>query len=140
VSDCVAASSKHWPSLPSCARRRGSTAERAALAAAWRAAAAGSARLVLVSGEAGIGKTTLVEELRGWCARHGAVAVEARCYAAEGPLAYGPVVDWLRHPALRPALARLDRARLTDLARLLPELLDEVPELPRPGPLPEHEQ
>jgi hypothetical protein len=41
---------------------------------------------------------------------------------------------------MRPELARLDRARGTDLARVLPELLDEIPELPAPCPLPEHEQ
>jgi len=110
----------------------GRTAERAALIAAWRAAAAGAPRLVLVCGEAGIGKTQLVEELCAWCARRGALTLEARCYAAEGPLAYGPVVDWLRDPAMRPALARLDRARLTDLARLLPELLDEIRTCRRP--------
>ncbi len=112
----------------------GHAAERAALIAAWRAAAAGAPRLVLVCGEAGIGKTQLVEELRDWCARRGALTLEARCYAAEGPLAYGPVVDWPRHPAMRPALARLDRARLTDLARMLPELLDGIPDLPAPRP------
>lgn len=118
----------------------GRAAECAGLVAAWRAADAGASRLVLVSGEAGIGKTRLVEEFTAWCARGGAVHAAARCYPAEGPLAYGPVVDWLRHPALRPALRLLDRARLTELARLLPELLDDVADLPSPLPLPEGEQ
>ncbi len=57
----------------------------------WRAAAAGAPRLVLLSGEPGIGKTRLVEELRAWCAQRGAVTAVARSYPAEGVLAFGPV-------------------------------------------------
>lgn len=114
--------------------------EQAALAAAWQQATAGAARLVLVGGEAGIGKSRLVEELGAWCARRHAVVVVARCHAAEGPLAYGAVVDWLRTPAVRARLARLEPARLTELARLLPELLAEVPGLAAPVPLPPGDQ
>lgn len=118
----------------------GRRAERAVLVDAWRGAVTGRARFLLVRGEAGIGKTRLVEEFRRWCVRRGAVAADARCYAAEGPLAYGPIVDWLRHRAVRPMLAGLDQVRLTELARLLPELLAETPGLPAPGSLAADEQ
>ncbi|GGT62317.1 SARP family transcriptional regulator [Actinomadura citrea] len=93
------------------------------LAGAWRAAAGGGARFVLVSGEAGIGKTRLVEELR---VRVDAVAVEARAYPAEGTIAYGVVAAWLRSRPVAARLARLDRAGLTELSRLLPELDGDV--------------
>jgi hypothetical protein len=56
-------------------------AEQAQLAAVWRAAASGQAQLVLVTGEPGVGKTRLVDELR---ARAAAVTLEARAYPAEG--------------------------------------------------------
>lgn len=118
----------------------GRAPQRAQLAAAWRSTEAGQAQLVLVSGEAGVGKTRLVEEFRGWCARRGAGTAEARCYPVEGALAFGPVVAWLRSETFRPRLSRLDRARLTEIARLLPELLVEMPDLERPGPLPESDQ
>ena len=62
----------------------GRNRERESLAALWRSAEAGRAQLVLISGEAGAGKTRLVEELLAWCARRGAVTAQARCYAAEG--------------------------------------------------------
>ncbi len=114
--------------------------ERARLGAAWRDARAGIARLVVVAGEPGVGKTRLVEEFRSWCARGGAVTAEARCYAAEGPLPYGLVVAWLRSPALRPRLAALDPVRLGELARLLPELAAEEPGLRPPEAVPEDEQ
>ncbi len=111
----------------------GRAAERARLAAAWDAAAAGRPQLVLVSGEAGVGKTRLVETLRAQAA---AVTVEARAYPGEDPLAYGVATAWLRSQPVAGRLARLDRASLTDLARLLPELAARaVP----PEPLPEAE-
>ncbi|MFD0538706.1 ATP-binding protein [Actinomadura luteofluorescens] len=89
------------------------------LAGAWRAAARGGARFVLVSGEAGAGKTRLVDELR---VRVNAVAVEARAYPAEGTIAYGVVAAWLRSRPVSARLPRLNRAELTELSRLLPEL------------------
>jgi DNA-binding SARP family transcriptional activator len=55
----------------------GRAAELATLRAAWREASAGRARLVLVSGEPGVGKTRLVDELREHA---GAVTVESRAY------------------------------------------------------------
>ena len=70
----------------------GRAPQRARLTDLWRAAEGGGARLVLVTGEAGAGKTRLVEEFRSWCAHRGAATAEARSYPAEGALAYGPVV------------------------------------------------
>lgn len=118
----------------------GRDAEQRQLTAWWRDADSGVVRFVLVSGESGVGKSRLVEEFRARFARRGVATAEARCYPVEGALAYGPVAAWLRSPALRPRLERLDRVRLTELARLLPELLTEVPGLEPPRPLPENDQ
>jgi DNA-binding SARP family transcriptional activator len=118
----------------------GRARERAQLAAVWHSAEAGRAQFVVVCGEPGVGKTRLVDEFHAWCARRGAATAEARCYAAEGEVAYGPVVSWLRSDALRPRLLQLSRARLTELARLLPELLVELPDLDRPALLPASDQ
>ena len=97
--------------------------ERARLAAVWQAAASGHPRLVLVTGEAGIGKTRLVEELR---AHTGAVTAEARGYPGDGSLAYGVATAWLRSGPVAARVTRLVRADLTELARLLPELAGQV--------------
>ena len=56
------------PAAPTGAALIGRQGERARLAELWRAAERGGARFVLVTGEAGIGKSRLVEELRSWCA------------------------------------------------------------------------
>jgi DNA-binding SARP family transcriptional activator len=117
----------------------GRAAQRAHLTRLWRAAERGGARLVLVTGEPGAGKSRLVEEFRSWCAQRGAATAEARSYPAEGALAYGPVVSWLRSDALAGQPGRLDPARQGELARLLPELRPAPGRPPPPGP-PDREQ
>jgi DNA-binding SARP family transcriptional activator/predicted ATPase len=110
------------------------------LQTAWQRATGGQSHLALVSGEAGIGKSRLAEELFLWAGQQGCVAVRTRAYAAEGRLSYGSVMEWLRSDPLRPVLARLDTVWLCEVARLLPELLAERPDLPHPAPLTEYWQ
>src|SRR6185437_9571969 len=98
------------------------------LRAAWQGTVRGRAGLVLVTGEAGIGKTRLAEELLDWTARQGIASARTRCYAAEGRLAYGPITELLRSSALRVALRRLDLQSRAELARVLPELVAESPD------------
>ncbi len=96
-------------------------------------ACGGSGRTVVVLGEAGIGKTRLLEEL-ATLQRDGRLVV-GRCYETEQILPFGPWVE-----ALRAGLGLLDPAALeglepvwrAELARLLPELAD--PDLFAPGP------
>lgn len=89
---------------------------------AWEQAGQQPRRLVLVTGEAGIGKTRLVEELAVWCSHRGAVVSEARSYPAEGSLAFGLVTGWLRSAVYAEHLAGLDEPQRAELSRLLPEL------------------
>jgi hypothetical protein len=107
--------------------------ERRRLAQLWRASERGRAQLLLVTGEAGIGKTRLVDELVRWCARQGAVTAEARSYPAEGALAYGPVAAWLRARPLAARRGTLSRARLAELGRVLPESGVPPPDEPPDG-------
>lgn len=107
--------------------------EWAQLQAAWRTAATGHPHMALLIGEAGIGKTRLADELFTRLNRQGVNTAIAHCYSAEGMLAYAPIVAWLR---ARP-LANLESVWLSEVARLLPEILTQQPELPAPGPLTE---
>ncbi|WP_126553240.1 BTAD domain-containing putative transcriptional regulator [Dictyobacter kobayashii] len=93
---------------------------------------AGSAQLVMLSGETGIGKTRLANELDLWVTRMGIATARARCYAALGQLAYAPIPSWLRCEALQPNLAKLDPLVRTEVARLLPEVLTAHPQLSPP--------
>ena len=107
--------------------------EWAQLQAAWRTTCTGQAQLVILSGEAGIGKTRLAEEIFTQARRQGIPTAAAQCYSAEGTLAYGPTVGWLR---ARP-LPQLESVWLSEVARLLPEVLTQRPDVLSPGPLTE---
>jgi len=111
--------------------------ERSTLVQTWKAAAAGNLQMVVLHGEAGIGKTRLARELMNYIERQGFVVATAACYAAEGRLAYGPVTDLLKTDGIHSAIRDLDYVWQTEIARLLPELLAENPELPPPEPLTE---
>lgn len=125
------------PALMAIAPLVGRQAEWAQLLATWRNTARGEAHCLLLSGEAGIGKTRLAEELINWVGRQGISTAIARCYAAEGSVAYTPVTAWLRSDAFQLRLASLSDIWLTEVARFLPHLLAEKPTLPHPGPLTE---
>ncbi len=99
---------------------------------AWSVAATGRPSLVLIRGEAGIGKSRLAEELIDWCRLETITAVTARCYAGEGRLAYAPIASWLKSDALQPTLRTLDEAWLTDVARLHPMLVTARPDVTTP--------
>ena len=103
-------------------------------------AALGNAMCVFVQGEAGIGKTRLVEELLVWCRERSVTAARARCYAAEGRLAFAPVAEWLRSENLRTDLASMNPIWLSAVARLLPELSNQYPNLQHPQALGENWQ
>ena len=104
----------------------------------WRRVTLGEAHLALILGEPGIGKSRLAEELFESCSRYpNRPAARARCYFAQGQLAYGPVAEWLRSEPVRTARAALPKPQLAELARVLPEILVENPEIAPPQPITE---
>jgi DNA-binding SARP family transcriptional activator/predicted ATPase len=116
----------------------GRAGEWEGLLGCWRRVTQGETRFALIRGEPGIGKTRLAEELFQFCSRFpGAVVVRARCYFAQGQLAYGPVAEWLRGEPMRLVRAQLPKPQLAELARVLPEILVESPDIGAPQPLTE---
>ena len=99
--------------------------------AAWRRANNAGSHVLLIAGDAGMGKTRLAAELANWTARQGFAAAVARCYPAEGHPAYAPLVSWLHSPPLQQALAQVAPVWQAELARLLPELQIIHPDLPK---------
>lgn len=108
--------------------------ELAVLHDAWTRAQQTGAHLVLVTGEPGIGKSRLAEELGRQVRADGHLVAAARAYEAAGRLPWGPVVDLLRSDALRNRVETLDTVWRTEIARLVPELL-ETAEPRGPGQL-----
>jgi len=105
----------------------GREAETATLAGHWQAAVEGTGRLVLIAGEAGIGKTRLAEEVAGRAAAQGARVLRGRAYEVEQDLPFQPVRE-----ALRDVLGTLDPDRAqAALGRWAPHVAGLVPEVHR---------
>src|SRR3954451_6641433 len=106
----------------------GRTSEWQQLISAWQSVVEEGPRVAVISGEPGIGKTRLADELFQACVRQGHAAARSRCYAGQGQVAYAPVAEWLRCDAVRAGLPNLGSHRLAEVARLLPEIRDQFPE------------
>ncbi|MFL5677944.1 MAG: ATP-binding protein [Chloroflexota bacterium] len=90
--------------------------------AAWGASDP-DGHLVIIEGEAGIGKTRLAEAVVGSVRGDGGVVLAGRAYPGEGAIAYGPIAGLLRAGLSLPdgpdRLAALDETALSDLGRLV---------------------
>ncbi len=95
--------------------------------------------LILLEGEAGIGKTRLAEEFLADVQSKGAIVISARCYEGETQFAFGPVVAGLRTilalEGTEQRLKDLPLPWISEAARLLPELYAYRTDLSSPLPL-----
>ena len=91
----------------------------------------GSGALIVgVHGEAGIGKTRLIEEFVDHARALGARTVVARAHQGESNVAYGVLTEALRELLTSRVASQLSEAALEELARLLPELEVEPADSP----------
>jgi tetratricopeptide (TPR) repeat protein len=117
----------------------GRAVEFAHLEGLLRRARGGDGALVLLSGEAGVGKTRLVKEVEALARQGGMLALTGRCVLAEGAPPYQPLLEQIEQvgrlapgPALRTALGE----NAPELAKLMPELRQQFPDIPMPIELP----
>lgn len=108
----------------------GRSEQMARLQAAWARACDTQAGFILVSGEAGIGKTRLAQELAGVATGEGARAVWGRCYEADEAPAFWPWSQILAELLADLAPSTVDRA-LDDVGL---GLVDMAPVVPLRGP------
>ena len=101
-----------------------------------RAAAGEAGRLVVVSGEMGIGKSRLLDELATSAGTSGGRVATTRCHEGEEGLAFGVVADLLRTVLGADAgtFAQLPPDWQREVARLVPELAP-IRGVPEPPPL-----
>lgn len=107
----------------------------ASLAAALARAAGGHGSLVLLAGEAGVGKTRLTDVLVRRAEAHGFEVLVGRCLEADGAPPFWPWLQILRALVGRRSPASLREELGTgavDIARLMPEIRDRLPELSSP--------
>ncbi|MGH7822736.1 MAG: AAA family ATPase [Candidatus Binatia bacterium] len=106
--------------------------ELAALDAVLTEAIGGEGRLVVVTGEPGIGKTSLCDEVSRRARERGATVLWGRCWESGGAPPYWPWIQVLAayvrgrsFPELEAELA----GGAERIARIVPELRDRVPGL-----------
>src|SRR3989440_5154618 len=91
-------------------------------------------QVVLVEGEAGIGKTRLARDFGTWARTQGADVLSGQAFEMGGRLPYQPLVEALRERLEDENAPEdlLDDLWLAELSRLLPELRVRYPDLPAP--------
>jgi tRNA A-37 threonylcarbamoyl transferase component Bud32 len=98
-------------------------------------ALAGRGRVVVLTGEPGIGKTRLATELTIYAQLRGARLLTGRCHEDEGAPPYWPWVQMFRAHAAECAAEQL-RSEMgpgaADIAQLIPDLPQHFPTLPTP--------
>lgn len=115
------------PGSPSSVPLVGRERELTAIRSAWRASAQ-DGRVVLLEGEAGIGKTRLAETVSTTIREAGGIVLAARGYPGEGAIAYAPIAALLRAGlAMRDGASRLET--LDETARLEIGRLVDLPGL-----------
>src|SRR5262245_25046283 len=113
----------------------GRMAELSRLGQRLRDARAGHGAVVLLEGEAGIGKTRTLEELAETARAEGAVVLWGRCYEGEAGRPYGSFGEALTEYARRAPAETLSAdlgLGAAPLTRVVPELRKRLPDLPEP--------
>jgi class 3 adenylate cyclase/tetratricopeptide (TPR) repeat protein len=121
----------------------GRDAEMATLRSGLIAALSGTGGLLLIGGEPGVGKTTLVQQLIREAEQRGALAVFGRCYESEGAVPYSPFVEMLEQALaiMPPELVRDDlKDDAPEIARMVPELRRRFADIGEPLELPPEQQ
>ncbi len=103
----------------------------ATLQALINQAKSGRGQVVLLSGEAGIGKTRLVAEIKTYAAAHDFQLVQGNCFPTDHAIPYAPLLDLLRsfltsHSSSLPApevepFAQAFLSLLPGISHLLPD-------------------
>ena len=114
----------------------GRTIELAALHTMVEEVMRGQSRIVLLSGEAGIGKSRLASETKTYAASKGLLLIEGQCFPTDRSCPYAPLLDLMRsHFASQSVteIAKELKPFAHELAQLIPDL---IPPLPDAAPMP----
>jgi DNA-binding CsgD family transcriptional regulator/tetratricopeptide (TPR) repeat protein len=99
----------------------------------------GSGRVVLVSGEAGVGKSRLVAEAKAFAVSQGFLLLQGNCFQTDQAIPYSPFLDLIRTqviaPAFLPALPDFHQFA-QEFSRRFPELTLLTPDLAAPPAAP----
>jgi tetratricopeptide (TPR) repeat protein len=104
----------------------GRSAELTALHSLIDQAESGKGQVVLVSGEAGIGKSRLAAEAKTYATAHGFIMLQGKCFTSDRSCPYAPLLDLLRSHFATSSSQEVTTemgSLVTVLSPLLPDLL-----------------
>ncbi len=110
----------------------GRAAEHRALYEAWERMQKGEPGHVLVRGDSGIGKTTIVERLCTAAVLEGATASRVQCYELEREIPYAAVTGLVLGLLDKPGASGSPPESLAELSRTVPEVRQRFPSIPPP--------
>jgi DNA-binding SARP family transcriptional activator/tetratricopeptide (TPR) repeat protein len=99
---------------------------------AWLEARRKSPRIVVVTSDPGVGKTTLVNAFASSCQMDGAVVARAQAYDAERELPFAVLGELVKQLAAQRAIGSADPEALSELTRISGEILRQFPGVPKP--------
>jgi DNA-binding SARP family transcriptional activator/tetratricopeptide (TPR) repeat protein len=89
-------------------------------------------RIVVVTGDPGMGKTTIANAFASTCQMEGAVVARAQAYDAERELPFAVLAELVRQLTAQRAIGAADPEALSELSRLVPEIFAAFPGVPKP--------
>jgi len=122
--------------LPARGRRMdfiGRQEELRSLQSVWRSVVEGGRAIAVVTGDPGIGKTRLAEEMQEWTERQGLAVCRASCHAGEESLPFAAITQLLAYCPL----SSLPATHQRQLSLLVPHLSEDNPDWRRPDSLAE---
>ena len=99
---------------------------------AWIEARRKNPRIVVVTSDPGVGKTTLVNAFASTCQMDGGVVARAQAYEAERELPFAVLGELVKQLATQRAIGSADPEALSELTRISPEIMKVFPGVPMP--------
>lgn len=99
---------------------------------AWLEARRKHPRIVVLTSDPGVGKTTLANAFVSSCQMDGAVVARAQAYDAERELPFAVLGELVRQLASQRAIGGADPEALSELTRISTEILRVFPGVPKP--------
>lgn len=106
--------------------------EFSVLSDAWQEVRRKSPRIVVVTSDPGVGKTTLVNAFASSCQMDGAVVARVQAYDAERELPFAVLGELVKQLASQRAIGGADPEALSELTRISSEIVKAFPGVPKP--------
>jgi DNA-binding SARP family transcriptional activator/tetratricopeptide (TPR) repeat protein len=99
---------------------------------AWVGARRREPAVIVLTGDPGVGKTTLTNAFASTCQMEGAVVARAQAYDAERELPFAVLAELVRQLTIQRAVGTADPEALSELSRICAEVVAAFPGVPKP--------